>query len=196
MDIKSSVSFVLKFFSFALLGISLVLITLVWWQTIGSWYLSLKSPIGGDYYTGLTYARAFAKHLPLPTRGWLPFWNNGVPVIGGYQWLFFYPVGLLSQLMTVKQALDWASIISILLFLIASHLLYFQISKNHLISTGLTLITITSQAVYYQLAIGGMITGSSVQFYLPLALYFLFRFFEKPKSLRTLAAAALVLGIS
>jgi len=73
----------LPFLSLIILFISLGLITYLWWQILANWYLHLPSPIGGDYYTGLTYAKYFAQHLPLPPSGWLAFWNGGGPLIGG-----------------------------------------------------------------------------------------------------------------
>ncbi|KKS42069.1 MAG: hypothetical protein UV61_C0003G0044 [Candidatus Gottesmanbacteria bacterium GW2011_GWB1_43_11] len=186
----------LPFLSLIILFISLGLITYLWWQILANWYLHLPSPIGGDYYTGLTYAKYFAQHLPLPPSGWLAFWNGGGPLIGGYQWLTFYLMAPLLFFATPLQALNWYSVIAILLFHLFSYLLYLQISKNYFVALGLTLIGLTSQAVYYQLTSGGMITGSSMQFYLPLSLLFLYRHFDLPKSYRNLLISSVICGLS
>lgn len=187
----------LKFLSTILICCVLFFIGIVFWQIIGNEYIhNLPNPIGGDYYTGLTYSTYFSQHLPLPPAGWLPFWNSGVPVMGGYQWFIFYPVALLSKFFTVQMSMDLISIVSLLLFFIFAHLLYFQISKNHLIALALSILTLTSQAPYYQLTAGGFITGSSVQWYLPAALFFMCRFLEHHRRTRSFLLSCVLCGIS
>lgn len=171
-------------------------IVYLWWIVFGSWYIHLPHPIGGDYYTGLTYATQFAKHLPLPPQGWLPFWNSGVPVVGGYQWLTFYLLTPLTYFTDVVSALNWFSIGTLLLFFVSSYLLFIQISKNYVAAAVLVLITIFSQASYYQLTSAGLITGSSMQWYLPLALFFLFRYLQSSKRLRALLLCGCVCGLA
>lgn len=194
--LKIPVSGLLRFLSFLILLASLIFIVSIWWQTLVVWYLHLTHPVGGDFYTGLTYAVQIAKHVSLPPAGWFSFWNAGTPIVGGYQWLIFYLIVPLIPIFGVYKALDVISLGSILLYFLFAHLLFWQITKNHLISLGLTLINLTSQAVYYQLIIGGMITGSTMQFYLPLSLFFLYRFFESPYRMRAFMATGIVNAIS
>lgn len=186
----------LKAISYVMLFASLCFVTILWWKFLASRYLNLEYPVGGDYYTGITYALNFAKHARLPPATWLSFWNAGTPVVGGYQWLTFYLILPLSLIFDVYSSLDIVSLGAILLYLIFSHLLFWQISKNHLVSIGLSLINLTSQSVYYQLVWGGMITGSAMQFYLPLSLFFLFRFLESPQRIRSLILTGIVGAIA
>lgn len=185
-----------KFISLVLLIISIVVVAAATWLVFGNWYFHTLNPVGGDYYTGLTYATHLAKSLPHPPQGWLSFWNAGVPIIGGYQWLPFYLMHPLTKVMETAAAMDVFSVATLFFFVIGCHLLYWQVSKNHLISFSLSLITLTSQAVYYQLTAAGLITGSSMQWYLPLALYFLLRFFESSKRIRSLLICTLICGIA
>lgn len=188
--------FFLYMISAAILIISLAAVAYGTWIIFGKWYIQLNHPIGGDYYTGLTYASQLMKHLPLPPQGWLSFWNSGVPLIGGYQWFMFYLLTPVTYFFDVVTGLNYFSVISIIIFFVASHLLYFQISKNHLIALTLSGIGLTSHAPYYQLTSAGLITGSSMQLYLPLSLFFLLRFLEYPLRIRLLLLSAGINGIA
>ena len=176
----------------ALISGSLALLTYLFWTLVARWYLTLPSPVGGDYYTGLTYATQFAHHLPLPIKGWLSFWNSGVPIIGGYQWLAFYLMAPLFRIFDPVTSLEYFSILTILLFILSSYLVFWQITKNYILALVFTLVVLTSQATYFQLLAGGLIPGSSLQFYLPLSLFFLFRYFESVRRIRSLVIAAII----
>ncbi len=187
---------IIRIVSIILLLVSLAMVVYLSWIIFGNWYLHLDHPIGGDYYTGLTYATYFAKYLPFPPSGWLNFWNSGVPLIGGYQWLTFYIFLPLTRFFDTMTSLDYFSVTAIIFFFMSCHLLYFQLSKNHMVALSLSLIGLTSQSVYFQLTASGLITGSSMQFYLPLSLFFLLRFLEYPRRIRLLLLAALVNGLA
>lgn len=179
-----------------LLLMSLGILTFLWWKLVALWYLTLPHPIGGDYYNGLTYVVHLMRHLPLPPQGWLTFWNEGVPIIGGYPWVTFYLMAGLAKWFTPAIAMNLVSLIFLLFFIISAHLLYLQISKNHLVAITLSLVTFASQAPYFQLMSGGFFVGSAMQFFLPLSLFFMFRFLESRKRVSSLALSGGAAGLA
>jgi len=183
------------FFTITGLGVSLILISWLFYKNVAQWYLHLPEPIGGDYYVGLSYATFFSKHLPWPPSGWFPLWNSGVPVVGGYPWFIFYQMAPLLKTLNPGVAMDIYSLVTLLLFFVFAHLLYFTISRSHFLSVGLTLISVTSLAPFYQLMSGGFIISSAMQFYLPLSLTFTFLYIYK-NSIRFLALAAVCSGLA
>lgn len=184
-------SFFLNSFAF----VSIASITgYVLWQFFGKSYI-WSEPVGGDYFNALTYQAFFSKYLPNPISGWLPFWNEGTPVIGGYPSLTFYLTHFLTNFFDLETALNTFSVISLVLFFVASLALFWQASKNWLIATGFILIMLVTQASYYQLTVGGFMTATSAQWYLPVVLFFIYRFRENSK-IRYLIASAIFSGTS
>ncbi|OGM26998.1 hypothetical protein A2627_02415 [Candidatus Woesebacteria bacterium RIFCSPHIGHO2_01_FULL_39_28] len=155
--------------------------SLLWWFWLGKNYIFATSPIGGDYFNALTYANFFKNHLSLPPLGWLPFWNEGSPIIGGYPWLAFYLIYPLTKIFDIASAMEIFGAFSIYLFLIFSLILFKLVSKNWLIAVTLILVLAATKATYYQLTVGGFLSAASAQWYLPLILIFIYLYKERKK---------------
>lgn len=171
-----------------------VLISIIWQQRVAEPYITSTKAVGGDYFNALTYAKFFAEHLPLPPTGWMPFWNGGIPVIGGYPTAFFYLMHPLTQFFDVASSMELLSIIFILLFLISAHFLFWELSRNHILSLFMTGILILTPAIYYALTAEGLVTASAMQWSLPATLFFLIRFI-KFQQRPFLVAAGILTGV-
>ncbi|OGH20043.1 MAG: hypothetical protein A3D74_03930 [Candidatus Levybacteria bacterium RIFCSPHIGHO2_02_FULL_37_13] len=167
----------------------------IWWILAGKTYLQSQQPMGGDYFNALTYVNFFYNHLPLPPTGWIPFWNEGSSIIGGYPWLSFYLMKPLMAFFDPASTMEIFASASIVAFFVACFLLFQQISKNWLIAFTLTLIIIVTRATYYPLMTGGFVVSATIQWYLPLVLFFLYKFQEKA-SPKYLVAASILGGFS
>lgn len=165
------------------------------WNYFGRGYVFGSQTIGSDYFNALTYQLHFAKYNPHPITGWLPFWNEGASVIGGYPPLTFYLANFLTELYEPQVAMNIFSFGSLFLFFASSLLLFWQVSKNWLVAFALTVVATTTQASYYQLTVGGFMTSAATQWYLPASLYLLFKFHEATKT-RYLVFAAILVGFS
>jgi len=168
----------------------------VWflWIYFGKNYIE-NLPVGGDYFNALTYQIHFLKYMPHPASGWLPFWHAGSPVIGGYQFLNFYLVNYLTKFFEIVTAFNFFSAASVILFAIATLALFWQISKNWLLAVAFTAIVATTKATYYQLTVGGFITAATSQWYLPVVLFFIWRFGQTQK-IPYLILASIFSGLS
>lgn len=150
------------------------------WIYFGKSYLE-GPPVGGDYFNALTYQIHFSKYLPFPASGWLPFWHEGRPVIGGYPFISFYLTHFLTRFFDVVTAMNFLSAASLILFGIATLALFWQISKNWFLAAAFAAIVVTTQATYYQLTIAGFIVSATSQWYLPTVLFFIWRYGETSK---------------
>lgn len=166
-----------KNFSFLSLLLGLGLIAILF-KGIALEYLTFGRPVGGDYYNALTYAVHFAKHLPFPPSGWLSFWHEGIPIIGGYPTFAFYLMSPLFRYFEPAHAMELFTIGSLLLFLLVSFLLFWEITKSSAFSFILTFGLYITRATYYQLFGEGLIVAAASQWLLPLTLFFLYRFFR------------------
>lgn len=164
-------------------------ISFLWWQWAGKPYIFGMQPIGGDYFNALTYAKFFSTHLPLPPTGWVPFWNEGSAVIGGYPWFAFYLMYPLTRFFDTATSMEVFSAVSLLLFFLASLLLFTHVSKNWLLAFTLTLILMSTKASYYALTTGGFIVSASAQWYLPIVLLASYKFGETKKTYYLVLAA-------
>lgn len=171
------------------------LVTKIFWTFFGKTYVFSKDPVGGDYFNALTYIVHLSRSLPNPLSGWLSFWNEGSSVIGGYPFMPFYLVTYLAKYFAPSVAMNYFSFATLALFFIFSLLLFWQVSKNWILSIGLLLILATTHATFYQLTVGGFIASASAQMYLPLILFFIFRFGETNKE-KSLILGSIVSGIS
>lgn len=158
-------------------------------------YLNLAQPVGGDYYNGLSYSIQLSKHLPFPPSGWLNFWHEGQPIIGGYHIFPFYLAILLFNNSGPAVALGLYSVGALLLFLIFSLLLFWQITRSPPISVILTFILFNTRATHYQLLAEGLVAASSTQWFLPATLFLFYLFFNKFNS-KYLIAASITTGLS
>lgn len=177
-----------------LLSVSAI-ISFIWQQRIAMPFLTYHKAAGGDYFNALTYAKFFAENKPLPFNGWMPFWNGGIPIIGGYPTLFFYLMLPLTSFFDIASSMELLSIILILFFLIASHFLFWEASRNHILALIFTGILIISPATYYALVAEGLVIGSAMQWLLPATLFFIIRF-TKFQETQTLVAAAIFAGLA
>lgn len=176
------------------LTLSVVIFRIVW-VYLGFEYVYGKDPIGGDYFNALSYQIHFSKYLPNPPSGWLPFWNEGIPVIGGYPFLSFYLTHTLTKFYDVATAMNIFSIGSLVLFFVASLALFWQVSKNWFIATSAVAALFATRATYYQLTTGGFIVSASAQWYLPAVLFFIYKFYQS-QNLRHLVLASIFSGLS
>ena len=185
---------ILTFNTAIFLALSVAIFTIVW-NYFGLEYIYGKDPIGGDYFNALTYQVFFATYSPSPLYGWLPFWNEGFPVIGGYPFLSFYLVNLLTQIYDVATAMNVFSILSLWLFFTASLLAFRIVSKNWLFTAAATALLMGTRATYNQLSTGGYVVSASGQFFLPAVLIFV-SLFAQNKKIRYLIIAAVLSGIA
>ena len=123
--------YLLNFSVFVALSIGIFKIL---WQSFGGEYVFGNQTIGSDYYNALTYQNHFAKYLPHPVSGYLPFWNEGMPIIGGYPTLSFYLTSPLTQLYDTATAMNIFYLLSLYLFFSAILIMFWHIYKNWLIS--------------------------------------------------------------
>lgn len=158
-------------------------------------YLNLTSPTGGDYYNGLTYVVHFAKHLPNPATGWLNFWHEGIPIIGGYPTIPFYLITILFHHLEAASAMEIFAIYSHLAFILASLLLFWQITRSSTVAFIFALIILFTKATYYQLFGEGLVAASSSQWLMPLSLFFTYRYLYSQKN-RDLIASSLTTGVA
>lgn len=184
-----------KTLNLILLLLAAVLVSFVWQQRIAAPYLSAGRAVGGDYFNALTFAEFFARHLPFPPTGWMPFWNAGVPVVGGYPSAFFYAMIPLTRFFDVPTSMELLSIVLLLPFFILSHFLFWEVTRNHILSLFFTGILIVTPAVYYALTAEGLIIASAMQWLLPATLFLLVRFtkFQQPF---LLVAAGITSGLA
>ena len=161
-----------------LLLLTSLLIGFIWQQRVATPYILSEQAVGGDYFNALTYAKFYAQNIPFPPTGWMPFWNAGVPVIGGYPFGFFYLMLPLTRFFDIASSMELTSIILILFFFIASHFLFWEVGRNHLLALLFTGILIITPASYYALTAEGLITASAMQWFLPATLFFIVRFIK------------------
>lgn len=164
------------------------------WETFGKSYV-YGPPVGSDYYNALTYLIHLHKSVPPLPAGWFPFWNGGTPFVGGYPFYVFYLLQDFFNYFDPFILMNAFSLVSLTLFFVFSLLLFRQVSKNWIIAAGLTFILINSRSSYYQLTTGGFIISASIQWYLPLCLLLIYKFYES-KKLFYLLLASIICGIS
>lgn len=165
------------------------------WTLVANIYIFGQIPIGGDWFNAFTYLQYFAKYLSFPASGWVTLANGGSPIIGGYPFAPFYIISLLFSNSDLATSMNYFSVISLILFCIASLALFYQISKNWPVAAALTSIVISTSATYYQLTVGGFIASASIQWFLPTTLFFIYKFQEKYRR-QYLTLASIFSGIA
>lgn len=144
----------------------------IWWIVAGKAYITSPHAIGGDYFLALTYVNYISQHLILPPLGWLPFWEEGSPMIGGYPWLIFYFMSPFFHLSSPANIMELFTALSTLIFFLTGLLLFKQVSKNWLIAFSLALLLVVTKATYNAINYGGYIVSATALWYLPVVILF------------------------
>lgn len=161
----------------------------------GPTYLNSSTPIGGDYFNFLTYADFFKKYLPFPPTGWVPFYNQGQPVIGGYPWLGYYLMLPFTQGIDTSTGLNYFGLTFHILFFVSCLLVFAYTSRSWLLGLAMALLVLITPASHQQLFAGGFVIAASAQFYLPLTWLFA-SLYLRTKSSVWLIPAGLVTGLA
>ncbi len=185
-------------FNLVLLACSAILITVIWYIRIAKPYLEANQVFGGLFLNDLTLFKFISQQKPFPPTGWMSFWNEGVPVIGGYPTLFYYLISPLTHFLDTVTSLQLAAMLMILFYLISAIILFFEKSRSILVALIFTFILLITPATYFNVVVKGTIPISSVALLLPIILLLIskFSFRRKHGYLTTaalLAAAALLL---
>lgn len=174
---------------------TVLVVTSFIYKPLASEYLNFPRPVGGDYYNGLTYAVHFAKHLPLPPTGWLSFWHEGIPVIGGYAVTAFYLMSPLFKWFDAATAMEIFSAAALLMFFLTAGVLFRMLTRSTPAAIFLTILTLTTKASFYQIFNEGFVTASAMQWTLPLSIIVLYKYLETKKN-NFLVAGGAVLGVA
>ena len=178
---KKITNFGEKVFSFFGLVI-LLLLVIILFKPLAYKYLNMSRPVGGDYYNGLTYAVHFAKHIPFPPMGWLSFWHQGIPIIGGYPTTSFYLMSPLFAYFEPAAAMEIYGVVTLLLFLLIAAVTFRTISGSIPFALLLTILLFLTRATYYQLFAEGFVIASAMQWTLPLAILWVYKFLRTQKN--------------
>lgn len=182
------------FLSLILLGISGGFLFQIF-KPLSDLYLKSNSPIGSDYYNGLTYLKYISKYLPFPPAGWLAFWHEGIPIIGGYLTTPFYITSLLTKTFDLASSMEIFNLSTLFLFIIGSLILFWIVTRNAPFSFLLAFIIFKTKATYYQAFAEGLMLGSSGQWLMPITLIFVYLYLKNRNS-RALVLAAITSGLA
>lgn len=175
--------------------ISIIIVGFLFWNLAGKTYLDLPFPAGGDFYNFYTYAVFFKKYLTFPTVGWIHWWNEGVPVIGGYSSLHYYLLHPFYSFFDTLMLVQLYSVTTLFLFFLGSFISFWLVGRSILLACVLTIILLFTQGVYYSLFIGGFVAAANTQWLLPFSFISLFLYVER-KNAQYLTIGAIAAGFS
>lgn len=166
------------------------------WQPIVSWYWNYRPILGVDFYNTVSYVGYLARHFSFRPGGWWPNWWGGFPMaIDSYPTLHFYLILPLLKFFSLPQAVQAYMLGTGFLFLFFSYLLFWEIGKDRVLAVVLTIASAFSLTLYGPLVWGGSLPYFATQFFLPLVLWLLVRFFST-RDKRWYYLSALFLGLS
>lgn len=149
----------------------------------GAYFLFSQGFLGNDTTHFLYYVIEFSKRLPIPPAGWKMTWFEGTQQFLDNPWLNFYLiqplVGLLGPVVATKTYL----VAFLFVFILFSYLVFWELSKNRLLSLALAVALSQSYASYIQLFSAGVGLSSISQVAFPASLYFLIRFVKEKKNI-------------
>ncbi len=178
--------------------IHLVLIALLFvsWLPVAKIFYSPKVPIGIDTFNFTYYILNFRENLAFPVSAWKMQAFEGMPRLLDTSWLHFYIIQPLVSAVGVFASVKVYPLVFLFLFIMFSYLLFFEISKNYLLSFGLAVLLARTGAIYIPLYSSGVVLSSISQTFFPLALYFLVRYCRRGNAKHlTIAGLSLAAGM-
>lgn len=170
---------------------------IIWyyWQPIASWYQNYRPILGVDFYNLATYVGYLSRHFVLPFNGWKNIWWGGGPLAYDYPTLHAYLILPLLNFFNLPNAVLFYMVVCGFLFFFFSYLLFAEIGKDKILALVLAIASSYSIGYYGSLIWGGGLQYVATQFFLPLVLLFLIKFF-KTKNKRWFYLSAFLLGVS
>lgn len=148
------------------------------WQPIAFWYWRYRPVLGVDFYNLAAYVGYLARHFVWPFNGWKYTTWGGGPLSLDYPTLHAYLALPLLRAFSLVQAIQLYILVSAFLFLFFAYLLFAEISKDKVLAVVLALAFSFSLAFYGGLVWGGSLHYFATQFFLPLVLWLLIKFFN------------------
>jgi hypothetical protein len=159
------------------------------------WYLSRPYIPGSDFYNTGSYLKKLIEDPQFPALKWLYHWFSGNPLSSDYPNLHLYAMLPLVKNLGIIQAQTLYALTSLIIFAVFSYLLFWQLSKNKIISVVLAVGVVYSASLYPSLITIGSVTFFSSQAFLPLSLYLLAKWRES-KNTKFFYLSALSTGFS
>lgn len=143
---------------------------------IAKWYLDAHPIKGVDLFLSGTYVANLLKHFALRFNGWSEFWFAGVPYYKEYPSAYFYLMVPFAKHFGIVKGIQIFAVTVLGVFGIFSYLLYYQLSKNRILSLILTISTIFSANLYRSLLWAGGIPFWTTQAFFPIVFLFIVKF--------------------
>lgn len=167
----------------------------IFWKPVAMWYWNYRPVLGVDFYNLTTFVAFLSKNFALQFNGWKYIWWGGVPLSLDYPILHAYLILPLLRFFSLPQAVQFYVLASVFIFLYFSYLTFAEIGKDRVLAVILTLLTAYSLGLYGSLVWGGSLSHFATQMFLPVSVYFLFKFFHSANK-RWLFLSSLTQGIS
>ena len=165
------------------------------WRSVAQWYWNYRPVLGVDFYNTASYVGYLARHFALRVNGWKYIWHGGYPMQFDYPTLHAYLNLPLLSVFSLPQAVQAYMLLACFLFLFFSYLLFWEISKDRVLAIILTIASSFSIALYGPLVWGGSLPYFATQFFLPLTVWLLVKYFNTNDK-RWYFLSSLFLGIS
>lgn len=147
------------------------------WKPFANWYFNYRPILGIDFYNLTSYVAFLSKHFVLQVNGWRNTSFAGGPLSFDYPILHAYLILPLLNYFSLVESIQVYVLVSIFLFFFFSYLLFTVLGKDKILSLILTIGLTLSSGLYGSIVWGGALQYSSTQFFLPLVLLLLFKYF-------------------
>ncbi len=140
--------------------------------------VNFNRPLGVDFYQFLTYASYVKEHFNLPILLWRTDWFTGLPFIFDYAWLHFYLAVPFIAVFKIMDGSKFYLLFTLFLYFVFNYFLFYELSKNRILSLLLNLTLIWSASPFLALYGGGNNTFSADLFFVPLSIYFVVKYYH------------------
>ncbi|MCH7951971.1 hypothetical protein IH980_04525 [Patescibacteria group bacterium] len=162
---------------------------------IAWWYFHYSPLWGVDFYYTASMTQMLKQSLAFPPAVWNHAWFSGFPFLSNFPILHYYFILLLTSFFDLFASIKYWMIISAALFFVGSYVLFYVLSKSHVLSAILSVAAVYSIGVYGSLMWGGSLPSFATQAFFPWALVFV-ALHLRTKKRRFLFAASLIAGLA
>lgn len=161
---------------------------------VAKWYLNFRPVWGVDFFLTVTLTNLLKNNFAPPYSFWNYAWFGGWPQFK-YPLLSMYIASLLANFTDLVSAVLLLIIGATLVFLLGCYFLFYQLSRNVVLSAALAIFAGLSSGLYQTLTWAGSIPSYISQAAFPWVLGFLVAYFRGGK-FRYFLASCLVAGLS
>lgn len=162
---------------------------------LAKWYFDHIPLWGIDFYYTASLTKLLLDNFALPPAVWNGSWFTGSPFLSTFPYLHYYLIAAIALFTDLFSSIKLWMLASAALFFIGGYAVFYELSRDRVLSVVLSIAAAYSIGVYGALTWGGSLPNFATQAFYPWVVFFVLLHLKRRKTIHLLIASLLT-GLS